>query len=85
VVKASPQLRRRLTERGNMNREIEFTNQRLRQLKARISKLRHYFRHTFKAGADRKIRPLSSYRQSESRLKNVEFPATKSDYGHGEA
>ena len=29
------------TERGNLNREIEVTNQRLRQLKARISKLQN--------------------------------------------
>lgn len=30
------------TERGNINREIEVTNQRLRQLKARISKLQNW-------------------------------------------
>ena len=32
------------TERGNMNREIEVTNQRLRQLKARISKLQNWLK-----------------------------------------
>ncbi len=32
------------TERGNINREIEVTNQRLRQLKARISKLRDWLK-----------------------------------------
>ena len=32
------------TERGNMNREIEVTNQRLRQLKARISKLQDWLK-----------------------------------------
>lgn len=44
---------------------------------------RRYFKHTFTAGADRKIRPPSSYRQSENHRKNAEFPATKSDYGYG--
>ena len=33
------------TERGNMNREIEVTNQRLRQLKARISKLQNRLKY----------------------------------------
>ena len=33
------------TERGNMNREIEVTNQRLRQLKARISKLQNWLKY----------------------------------------
>ncbi len=32
------------TERGNLNREIEVTNQRLRQLKARISKLQNWLK-----------------------------------------
>ena len=32
------------TERGNINREIEVTNQRLRQLKARISKLQNWLK-----------------------------------------
>ena len=32
------------TERGNRNREIEVTNQRLRQLKARISKLQNWLK-----------------------------------------
>ena len=32
------------TERGNLNREIEVTNQRLRQLKARISKLQDWLK-----------------------------------------
>ena len=32
------------TERGNMNREVEVTNQRLRQLKARISKLQNWLK-----------------------------------------
>jgi hypothetical protein len=32
------------TERGNFNREIEVTNQRLRQLKARISKLQNWLK-----------------------------------------
>ncbi len=32
------------TERGNMNREIEVTNQRLRQLKVRISKLQNWLK-----------------------------------------
>lgn len=32
------------TERGNLNREIEVTNQRLRQLKARIGKLRDWLK-----------------------------------------
>lgn len=32
------------TERGNLNREIEVTNQRLRQLKVRISKLQNWLK-----------------------------------------
>ena len=32
------------TERGNLNREIEVTNQKLRQLKARISKLQNWLK-----------------------------------------
>ena len=32
------------TERGNINREIEVTNQKLRQLKARISKLQSWLK-----------------------------------------
>ncbi len=32
------------TERGDLNREIEVTNQRLRQLKARISKLQNWLK-----------------------------------------
>ena len=32
------------TERGDLNREIEVTNQKLRQLKARISKLQNWLK-----------------------------------------
>ncbi len=32
------------TERGNINREIEVSNQKLRQLKARISKLQNWLK-----------------------------------------
>ena len=32
------------TERGDLNREIEVTNKRLRQLKARISKLQNWLK-----------------------------------------
>jgi hypothetical protein len=46
---------------------------------------RCYFKHTFTAGEDRQIRPLSSYRQSEICCKNTQFFATKSNYGHGGA
>lgn len=43
---AASQMERRgiATERGNLNREIEVTNQRLRQLKARISKLQNWLK-----------------------------------------
>ena len=43
---AAFQMERRgiVTERGNLNREIEVTNQRLRQLKARISKLQNWLK-----------------------------------------
>lgn len=43
---AASQMEKRgiVTERGNINREIEVTNQRLRQLKARISKLQNWLK-----------------------------------------
>ena len=45
---AAAQMERRgiATERGNLNRQIEVTNQRLRQLKARIIKLKHWVEET---------------------------------------
>lgn len=43
---AASQMKKRgiITERGNINREIEESNQRLRQLKARISKLQNWLK-----------------------------------------
>ena len=83
------------TERGNLNREIEVTNQRFRQLKARIVKLQNWLKEETENTApptladviqgilSRRERLLSIYRQSESRRENAQFPARKSDNGYG--